>query len=248
MMNDNGSSVRLFKKIPQKKVSEQVFDQIKSLIITCKLKPGNKMPSERQLIETLQVSRNSIREAIKKLEILGYVEQRQGEGTFVKSVVEGPLTNIISDLFENDSIVFNLMEIREVFESWAAGAAAQRASDKEIQQMVSCIQDMNKAKRKNVISYELNLRLHSLISVATRNTLMIHIMNTFSGWFEQVTREILTDLYDNQQIYETLLLQHAAIVDAIQKRDSDEASRKMLEHLRYAESKLKDSQSKQQNQ
>ncbi|MBL0714071.1 MAG: FadR family transcriptional regulator [Desulfosarcina sp.] len=76
----------LFQKISQKKVSERVFDQVRDLITTGHLQPGDRLPPERELTGLLDVSRSSVREAILKLECLGFVAQRHGEGTFVRSV------------------------------------------------------------------------------------------------------------------------------------------------------------------
>ncbi|MDX1267006.1 MAG: GntR family transcriptional regulator, partial [Oceanisphaera sp.] len=88
----------LFHKIPQKKVSDRVFDQIRELIISGRLAPGDRLPPERELTGLLDVSRSSVREAILKLECLGFVEQCHGEGTFVRSVTETPLTEFFKEL------------------------------------------------------------------------------------------------------------------------------------------------------
>ena len=127
----------LFKKIPQKKVSDRVFDQVRDLIANGRLLPGDRLPPERELTGMLEVSRSSVREAIRKLECLGFVEQRQGEGTFIRSATAGPMTDLMQELIKEDNFIFDLMEIRAVLETWGAARAADRASAGDIAAMVA---------------------------------------------------------------------------------------------------------------
>ncbi|MFP4388103.1 MAG: FadR/GntR family transcriptional regulator, partial [Desulfococcaceae bacterium] len=125
----------LFKKIPQRKVSHRVCDQIQELIASGRLRPGERLPSERELTALFDVSRSSVREAILKLECLGFVEQRHGEGTFIKSVTDAPLAEAGAVLVGREDFLFDLMEVRNELETWAAALAAERASDAEIREM-----------------------------------------------------------------------------------------------------------------
>lgn len=227
----------LFKKIPQKKVSDRVLEQIRSLITGGKIKPGEKLPPERELTTLFNVSRSSVREAMLKLECLGFVEQRHGEGTFVRSMTESPLTGILETCLQNDDFISDLMEIRYVLETWGAAAAAERATEAEIKAMQSVLLEMKAARNSGKIGYELNVKLHFLISSATRNTFLVHMMNTISGWIKQVTSRVYASLYDDLETYDALLEQHAAIVDAIAKGDGDSAFSAMAEHLKFAQRK-----------
>ena len=225
----------LFKKIPQKKVSDRVFDQVRELITSGRLLPGDKLPPERELTGMLEVSRSSVREAILKLECLGFVEQRQGEGTFVRSATEGPVTDLMQELIKEDHFIFDLMEIRAVLETWGAATAAERASDADIEAMQACLENMRKARQEGPVGYKLNVRLHFLISSASCNRFLTHMMNSISGWIKQVTHEVYADLYRDQKVYDELLDQHTAIVQAIARRDRKAAYDAMARHLAYAE-------------
>lgn len=225
----------LFKKIPQRKVSDRVFDQVRDLITSGRLLPGDKLPPERELTTMMAVSRSSVREAIMKLECLGFVEQRQGDGTFVRSATAGPITDMMQELIKTDDFIFDLMEIRAVLETWGAAAAAERAAEEDITAMRACLEDLRRARRDGTIGYQLNVRLHFLISTASRNRFLVHMMNCISGWIKQVTHKVYADLYDDHRIHEALFAQHAAIVEAIARRNPEAAYQAMADHLRYAE-------------
>jgi len=133
----------MFKPIRPKRISDQVFEQLKDLIFKGHLKPGEKMMTERDLAQALGVSRPTVREAINKLVNLGVVEHRQGQGTFVKSPSDdsekNPLAAIISDP-EFDLV--ELLEVRLGLECNAATLAAQRATEEDIRALRSCLEDM----------------------------------------------------------------------------------------------------------
>lgn len=230
---------RLFKKIPQKKVSDRVFEQIRDLIASGRLRPGDRLPPERELTAMLEVSRSSVREAILKLECLGFVEQHQGEGTFVRSATEGVMTDLMQELIKEDDFIFDLMEIRAVLETWGAARAAERATDTEIAALQACLEEMPKARRQGPVSYKLNMQLHYLISTASGNRFLVHMMNAIADWIKQVTHKVYSDLYDDRETFNELLAQHTAIVDAIAAHDREAAYRAMAEHLRYAEAKAR---------
>lgn len=225
----------LFQKIPQKKVSDRVFDQIRELIAGGRLQPGDRLPPERELTGLLDVSRSSVREAILKLECLGFVEQRHGEGTFVRSVTESPLTDFFKELVQQDNFIDDLMEIRAVLETWGAEAAAQNARAEEIEAMETCLGEMRQRGNAGRAGQELNVRLHFLISSASRNRFLVHVMNTISSWIRGVTCKVYADTPEDQKIQATLLEQHAAIVAAIRAGDAPAAREAMAAHLRFAE-------------
>jgi GntR family transcriptional repressor for pyruvate dehydrogenase complex len=225
----------LFQKIPQKKVSDRVFDQIRALITSGQLRPGERLPPERELTGLLDVSRSSVREAILKLECLGFVEQRHGEGSFVRSVMETPLTNFLQEFIQQDEFMDDLMEIRAVLETWGAETAASNARVEEVEAMEACLAEMRRACETGRIGHELNVRLHFLISTASRNRFLVHVMNTISSWIQGVTSKVYADTAEDRTIQARLLEQHTAIVAAIRNGDGPAARQAMAAHLRFAE-------------
>ena len=127
MMNNNDE--RLFSPIKPSKLSDKVYKQIVSLISSGKLNPGDRIPSERELANELEISRQSIREALNRAEAMGLIEIRQGEGSFILSSInealKTPLTLIIEEEAER---VFDFLEMRKLIEGWCVEIAAKEAT------------------------------------------------------------------------------------------------------------------------
>jgi GntR family transcriptional repressor for pyruvate dehydrogenase complex len=133
----------LFAPIKTSKISDEVYKQIVSLISNGQLKPGDKIPSERELSSEIGISRQSIREALNRAEVMGLIEVRQGEGSFILSSLEGllkpPLTVIIEKEVER---IFDFLEIRKLVEGWCAEKAALEATSEELEDMKEILDKM----------------------------------------------------------------------------------------------------------
>lgn len=228
----------MFKKIPQQKVSDRVFDQIRELITTGKLNPGDQLPPERELTTLFNVSRSSVREAILKLECLGFIEQRHGEGTFVKSATEAPLMTAAGEFLKQKNFIADLLEVRSVLETWAADAAARCATTAEIEKMKACLAEMTQVPKNNKSGKELDLSLHILIAQATHNLFFIHVMNTISDWIRQLAENVHAQLSNHPEMIHDFMAQHAKIVAAIENRDPECAYKCMQTHLAYTRDML----------
>ena len=167
----------MFQKIKPKRISDEIYFQIRDLILNGELKPGQKLPPERELAESMSVSRPSLREALNKLVAQGYLEQVQGGGTYVKSITATSIDNAIEEFVKRDEAIFDLMEVRKILETWAAYAAAERATDKEINNMFEFLEEMRIAKEHGHIGYISDTNFHFAISHATHNVLLVHVMN-----------------------------------------------------------------------
>ncbi|UOD34787.1 FadR family transcriptional regulator [Deferribacteraceae bacterium V6Fe1] len=223
----------LFKKIKPKKISDEIYDQIKELILTGKLKPGEKLPPERELAVTLGVSRPSIREALQKLEAQGFLEQIQGDGTYVKVATSEAFDGFLEEFTRKDNAIFDLMEVRRILETWAAYTAAERANEKEIEQMQEYLNEMKDAKDYGQIGYISDANFHSTISYATHNVLLIHIMNNIYEWIEKVSYEVRSRMYTDERSHEELFNQHSAIFNAIKDGKPLAAYNAMNLHMDY---------------
>lgn len=123
----------MFTPIKNTKVYEQVINQIKEMIQDGTLKKGDKLPSERDLVEQLHVSRTSIREALRVLEIVGIVECKQGEGNFIRTNFNDTLLEPLSIMFMlNDCKLEEIFELRKVIEIETAALSAERITDEEL--------------------------------------------------------------------------------------------------------------------
>ena len=130
------------KPIKAKRISDQVFDQLRELIFRGKFKPGEQIMTERELSEALNVSRTSVREAINKLAHMGLLEQRQGQGTFVRSPNFRDKNPLAIAMETQNASVEDLLEVRMGLECHSAANAAQRADEKDIRFMEKSIEEM----------------------------------------------------------------------------------------------------------
>ncbi|MBZ4643786.1 MAG: GntR family transcriptional regulator, transcriptional repressor for pyruvate dehydrogenase complex [Deferribacteres bacterium] len=223
----------VFQKIKPKKVSDEIYEQIKGLIVSGKLKPGEKLPPERELAASIGVSRPSLREALQKLEAKGFLEQIQGDGTYVKSATSDSFDGFLEEFAKKDNAIFDLMEVRRILETWAAYTAAERATDKEIAQMQEYLNEMKDAKDYGQIGYIPDANFHSTISYATHNVLLIHIMNNIYEWIEKVSFEVRSRMYTDEKSHEELFNQHSAIFNAIREGKPLAAYNAMNLHMDY---------------
>ena len=228
---------KLFRRIRPKKISDEIVEHVKELILSGQLKPGDRLPSERELAETMGVSRPVLREAISRLVAMGYLENIQGKGTFVLSLAgdymeEGGLQDFVK---KGVYVLPRVVEVRKILETWSAATAAERATHEEIAQMEEYLREMEEAKKRGEIGYVADANFHSAISYATHNPLLIHIMNSIYEMIERVTYEIRSRMYTDPTSHEDLFNQHMAIFEAIKGKDPDRAYKCMLEHMEYVE-------------
>jgi GntR family transcriptional repressor for pyruvate dehydrogenase complex len=225
-----------FQPIKQEKISTKIAEQIKTLINNGELKPGDALPPERELVKVFNVSRASLREALNTLAGMGFLEMSHKHRTIVKSLAAGRMTDPLHHLLKEDiQTVFELIEVRKAVESWSASLAAKRATPDDIANLEKSLESMRVKIAQGISVVEDDANFHLAISEATHNKIQTHLM--FSIY--DILKESLGKYYENikmQDVYE----QHCKVVDAIKKRDSALASRRMHEHLDYVETSVKE--------
>jgi GntR family transcriptional repressor for pyruvate dehydrogenase complex len=158
-----------FEAVRKNKVYEEVARQIERLILK-KLKPGDKLPSERELAEMLQVSRSSIRDAIRGLELMGLVEPRQGAGTIVRETSSESLINPFADaLKRRRELVSELLDFRKMLEPPLAARAATHASPDEISEMEDILQRQEGKLSRGETTIAEDAEFHYSVALASGN-------------------------------------------------------------------------------
>jgi GntR family transcriptional regulator, transcriptional repressor for pyruvate dehydrogenase complex len=225
------------KPINRSRLSEAAIDQIKDLIVSQQLEPGSKLPSERKLVEELQISRASVREALRILEIMGLVEVKPGKGAYVKGLTGDlfvPLPNWLSDHKET---LHNHFEARLVLEPAAAGFAAIRATKHDIRKLGDSLSEFRgKLADKDVVGMiSSDIHFHSQIGAATGNKTIKLLMDTitrflFDGWKATLRVEGRP---------QKTVVEHGKILKAIIEKDEKKARSAMKRHLKNAVNNLK---------
>ena len=221
------------KPISPKRISDQVFDQLRELIFQGDLKPGQKIMTERELAEALGVSRNSVREAINKLVALRFLEQRQGQGTFVRSFDEAVKIPLGTVMQTQDASLIDLLEMRMGIECTSASLAAQRANADDLAAIETAIAEMTADTGRGGLGTEGDLAFHLAIASATKNPLQVYIMKNVVDFLHVGIRENLLHLYQNPANIVEILRQHKAIYQAIRGGDADAAFKTMKNHINY---------------
>jgi GntR family transcriptional repressor for pyruvate dehydrogenase complex len=221
------------KPIKPKRISDQVFDQLRELIFRGELKPGEQIMPERELAEALNVSRISVRDAIKKLAVMGLLEQRQGQGTFVRSP-DAKAQNPLAIMMETQNASLeDLLEVRMGLECYPASLAAKRASASDIQFLEKSIEEMRSEVQSGRLGTEADVSFHMAIAYATKNPLQVYIMKNFFDFLFVGIKENLSYLYKVPGNIETILEQHQKIFQAIRRHDPAQSFDAMKEHINF---------------
>lgn len=218
---------------PVKKIRlyESIVKQIQHLINEGELKPGQKLPPERELAEELNVSRTSIREALRALEMMGYLESKVGVGggTYIKEI---SLDNILSPfskmLLKNGDFIIELLEMRLFLEIEAARLAAIRRSDEDLKKMQAAIDQMEQEINNGRSGLNGDNNFHYALSDAADNRVLKHFVN-MCGDLLEVERE--AHLNNNEGESEKALAQHKQLLTAIRNRDEEQAQNLMRNHI-----------------
>ena len=226
--------------IRPKKISEEIVNQIKQLISNGELKPGDRIPSERELATVLGVSRPSVREAIMVLDAMGFLESRQGGGTFVKTLTEGSIADPLAKLVEkrDPALLRSLAEVRMGLESWSAYLAAKRANDKDVAELKRLYYVMEQQAKRGGWDPEVDAEFHYAITAAGHNSLQMHVLDSVHSIFTATIQVALMEFYQQEGHVDLLLKQHREIMEAIADHDPERARQKMMAHLTLVEEKM----------
>ena len=228
--------------IKPKRIADQVFEQLQEMIFRGEYKPGQKIMTERELAETLQVSRTSVRNATNKLVVMGLLEQRQGQGTFIRMPNAKPRSFMLEAMLSQNASLRDLLEVRIGLECNAATLAARRATESDIEFLDKSLKDIDRDVRSGSHGSDADTRFHMAIAYATHNPLQIYIMKQFYDFLFYSISENLTRLYRDPRQIDIIQGQHRKILDAIRMRDSEQASEATLNHIQHTIQTIGDGQ------
>lgn len=232
----------MFKSISNRKVYEEVIEQIQRNILEGDLKKGDRLPSERELSEMMNISRTSVREAIRVLESMGLVESIHGEGNFICTNQEKSLLQPLSMMFKlNNGKMRDVFELRQLLEIENVVLAAKRATIlncRELQMIVDEMEEESFGKNRNDILIQLDKDFHNKVASMSKNCLIECLFNTSSMLFEKFIEDARCEIIKKDSADKLLLCHHKAICNAIVSKDANLAMEKMKEHLNYVKINL----------
>jgi GntR family transcriptional regulator, transcriptional repressor for pyruvate dehydrogenase complex len=220
-----------FEIIRRNKVYEDVARQIERLILK-KLRPGDKLPSERELAETLAVSRSSIRDAIRSLELMGMVEPRQGAGTIVRELTPNSVANPLANaLKRKEELMGELLDFRRILEPPLAARAATHASAEEIAEMQDILERQEVKLRKGESTILEDSEFHYAVAMASGNSVVLKVLDILMDLLRE-TRERSLQVAGRPQ---KSLAGHRRIFTAIKRHDAEGAKTAMRRHIEDVE-------------
>jgi GntR family transcriptional repressor for pyruvate dehydrogenase complex len=227
------------------KISQKIVEQVKRIIFEGGLQPGDRLPTEKELAEQLQVSRPTLREALTVLEAIGLIEVRPREGSIVKSLVPQSIQDPIQDMIDVDPMkVLDLFEVRKKIDSEGAAMAAERATEaelKRIQDYALTLEDRVE-EMKSILELEpgkLYQKTFFAIADATHNSVYAHFMKSIWTLLEGAIPYSRRKLYDVPNISERLLKQYREIVDAVLQRKPAQARKAVIRHVDFVGEQLR---------
>ena len=209
---------------------EQVFEQMQGLLADGTWHPGDKLPSENDLSETFGVSRMTIRQAMQKLKALGLIETHTGSGSYVKEFnPEDSLNELIPLMYIGEPSQIHVFQFREMIDSESVRIATPMAEEKDLEKLEEYLARMKKASEEdNSRAFSQNdLKYHMTIVKMTGNPMLIKAYDILRN----VLRESMISVIEKMR-YKPALDYHRKILDAMKKRDENEAERLMREHIR----------------
>lgn len=221
-----------FKPPSRTSISQNVLDQILAEIREGRLKPGERLPSERLLMEAFSVGRSTVREAVRGLVTLGLVTNRQGFGAVVNKQISSPFASIRRNVDVeqlNRRALLDLFDVREALETKAAEFAARRATAEDLAELQKQHKAVEREVRAGRVYFQQNALFHKAIATAAHNPVLAESINLVvvqvREYREKIMRE--TPLLPQRDVKE-----HLAILSAIERRDPDAARDAMASHIR----------------
>jgi len=217
-----------FKPVRQSRVSEAVIEQLKDSILTGYFKPGDKLPSERELSEQFQVSRVVVREALRKLEHAGFIVTRQGAtgGAYVTELTFEYLVSAFLDLFLADKIsIPELYQVRLLIEPEVARLAASNITPEFAQQLKEALEIEDLPVTTLPIDIDRKQRIHLIIAEMCGNHVFEALMRSLLGLTKKVVEAVNPD-----PDYVHPKGMHRAVVEAVVAGNSEAAAEAMKKH------------------
>lgn len=224
-------------KIRTRKIYEAIAEQIKEQIVTGGIKPGEKLPSTKELSERFQVGRSTVREALSALKAMGLVEIHQGEGSYVRRIESQDLgLPEFDSLLMSEETVLELIEARKALEIAGAAMAAEKRTDDDLRKFEAVLKRMEAHLGDETEGERSDIEFHLILAKATHNSIFVRLIDSISSQMQTAIRETRRlEMYANRKVSVQLWQEHQAIYQAIRRGDAEAAQDQMRRHLFHVE-------------
>lgn len=216
--------------LKQRRISEEVADQLREAIFSGTLEPGDKLPPERQLAQQFRVSRAVLREALRSLERVGMlvIKRGYGGGAFVSEMDKSAVTRSLSVVIRlGGTSLDDLTEARLIYEPEIARLAAARATEEDLAKLKQLVDEQKTKLTGDTFGHPTNLSFHRLVAEATKNPVLVILVDTVMESVGESVEHLKLPGGANQKT----LTAHERLYRAIKARQPDLAYRLMLKHV-----------------
>ena len=219
---------------PRSRVNEKIVRAIQDQIQRGELKVGDRLQPERQLARLLDVSRGSVREALRALELSGIIRSRHGEGNFVAAVPgSGPTMPLAQFVERQRASLLDLFDARKTFEPQLAAVAAERASREDLERLRAAVDEQERDLRNGDLeaAFRSDRLFHQVIAEATRSQTLINL----HGFLSDVVADGRREAIENDARRAQSIVDHRRVQQAIARKDAASASAAMRQHIENVE-------------
>lgn len=212
-------------------VADRVASQLQGLIVSGKLRPGAKLPTQGELSKQMGVSRTALREAMRVLTTRGLLIAKPGVGTFVEEVASGQLTGPLHLLLHTTGVSLDdLHQVRSILEVEIAGLAAEQITEAEISRLKSYLATMELVQSDAEQSADADGSFHHVLAQATRNPLLVLLLTSI----RDVVRGVRLAVHSHPELTTMIMPGHRMILDAVMAHNASGARAAMRKHLQDA--------------
>jgi DNA-binding FadR family transcriptional regulator len=215
----------MFEKLEKSTYSDRILNEIRGMIATKKLKPGDRLPSERELALQFGVSRASVREAIRSLLAFELVESRTGDGTYVTTDLSSVLEPLSWAVYLSAEVEPDLQEAREFIEPIIAMQAAKRATPEEKKRLLECVQAMEAALGDPLEVAKHDFAFHITLAEASHNSILEEVVTGLQWLLKGLITKRVSESLERQILCQR---EHMEIYKAVEVGDAKRASEIML--------------------
>lgn len=228
--------------VQTKRASEEIYEQIRQFILNGEIKPGERLPSERKMMDMMHRSRPTIREAMRMLEREGYIKIYSGSsGAVVQEISVDNAVQSLETIMQFQQLnVENILEFRRMTESVGAKLASQRRTEDDLQKMEEILENAEQSVGDAESFIDYDMQFHLAVAEASKNamyTIMLQVCRNMIG-------EALTNIFgkgsgsEQEERYQRILAAHKSVYQAVSEGREEEVYQKMKRHLIDAESDI----------
>lgn len=236
-MEENNKMDGTEEKVLQQKSYTKVIDYIKQQIREGNLTSGSKLPAERELSQMLGISRNSVREAIRTLDIMGVISSQQGAGNYLTGNFENNLVESMSMMFLLNQINYQqISQLRRGLEMQALMLAIDNISEAQVTELTKVVAELEHTTEENNII--LDKKLHYTIATASQNVLIMNILQALSDLIDQFIVDLRREILSSPDSKIILQEAHNAMMQSLINKDKNLAYEAINKHFGIIDEKL----------